>query len=288
MSIGRRLLLHLLVLNLSICEGWIHNLQEFRPRATTAQSKMTSFRSQDHNMESTQRRRLFQSSAALLVVASTGMMIPSLSIAAAPLDAGEAIRRSAANIPGFGPTDVFFPLSVKGNWKATRQVELSGRTLTLTYPFRFIQSIDDNAVVVDRGTNQAALEKALVETVSTKDGTVRSYEWTMSNPNDLRLVLADGSKKEIKVTKRATENTESTISSSEFQRITLEESNDKGFGVPSISARRVLTKWKIIDDATIEALEVVYNIPTGGDPLAGGASTTQPSILSKSRILLTR
>lgn len=253
------------------------------------ESSISTTKQDDHNMESTQRRKLFQSSTTMLVVASVGMN-PSPSQAATPLDTGEAIRRSAANIPGFGPTDVFFPLSTKGSWTATRQVELPGRSepLTLTYPFRFIQSIDDDSVVVDRGTNQAELEKALVEAVSKNSGTVRSYEWAMSNPNDLRLVLANGSKKEIKVTKRATENTVSTITSSEFQRITLEESNDRGFGIPSISARRVLTKWKIVDDSTIEALEVVYNVPTGGDPLAGASSSTQPSILSKSRILLTR
>ncbi|CAJ1920236.1 unnamed protein product [Cylindrotheca closterium] len=248
----------------------------------------------------TQRRKFLQSSSAAILATTTAAstFLPSPSHAAAPQDAGEAIRRSAAKIPGYGPTDVFFSDAVQGSWKATRQVEFPGRSepLTLQYPFRFVQSIENNAVVADRGINQAELEKALVEAVSKSNGgnAVRpSYDWTMTNPNDLRLILADGSKKEIKVTKRATENTENTVTSSEFQRITLEESSDeKGFSVPSVSARRVLTKWKILLDennsTTIEALEVVYNVPTGGDPMAAGSSNAQPSVLSKSRILLTR
>jgi hypothetical protein len=205
--------------------------------------------------------------------------------AAAPMDAGEAIRRSAASIPGFGPTDVFFPTRLVGSWKMTREVEISGRQqpIRLSYPYRFIKSIEDDAVVADRGSNQAELEKALVKAVmGTEVSSVRSYEWVMTNPNDLRLVLADGSKKEIKVTKRATERTDGTVTSSEFQRVTKEDER----GIPVISARRVLTKWKIIDDSTLEGFEVVYSM-AGGDPMAA-ASPAQPSILSKSRLYLER
>jgi hypothetical protein len=210
---------------------------------------------------------------------------PARTNAAAPLDAGEAIRRAAAGVPGFGPTDVFFPTRLAGSWKMTREVERSGgqQPLRLSYPYRFIQSIEDDAVVADRGSNQAELEKALVQAVmGTEVPSVRSYEWVMTNPNDLRLVLADGSKKEIKVTKRATERTDGTVTSSEFQRVTQEDER----GIPVISARRVLTKWKIIDDSTLEGLEVVYSM-TGGDPMAA-ASPVKPSILSKSRLYLER
>jgi hypothetical protein len=156
----------------------------------------------------------------------------------------------------------------------------------LTYPFRFIRSIEDDAVVADRGVNQAELEKALVRAVTGKEeaGYVRSYEWLLTNPNDLRLVLSDGSRKEIKVTKRATERTETTVSSSEFQRLTQEDER----GIPVISARRVLTKWKAIDDSTLEGLEIVYSM-AGGDPLAVGTGVSStPSVLSKSRIYLVR
>lgn len=212
---------------------------------------------------------------------------PMKSDAAAPMDAGEAIRRSAAGIPGFGPTDVFFPAGILGSWRMTREVEIPGRQqpIRLSYPFRFIQSIEDTAVVADRGSNQAELERALVEAVtgtSSSSSSVRSYEWAMTNPNDLRLVLADGSKKEIKVTKRATERTDGTVTSSEFQRVTQED----GRGIPIVSARRVSTKWKIVDTSTLEGLEVVYSM-AGGDPMAASTST-QPSILSKSRLYLER
>ena len=184
------------------------------------------------------KRRQFKHSAALhqqsidrrflvsgiLVGLGLGVALPSF--AAAPTDAAEAIRRSAANIPGFGPTDIFFPEPLLGSWKMTREVELSGRNgkLTLTYPFRFIQSIEEGFVVADRGINQAELETSLVKSVFGKDDVppMRSYEWAVSNPNDLRLVLSDGSKKEIKVTKRAVDQTVDIISSSEFQRVTQE------------------------------------------------------------------
>jgi hypothetical protein len=214
---------------------------------------------------------------------------PLPSHAANPTDAGEAIRRAAAAIPGFGPTDMFFPPAMNGSWKMTREVELKGREapLTLTYTYRFIQSIDDDAVVADRGLNQAALEEALVRAVlgPTEAPSVRSYEWTVSNPNDLRLVLADGSKKEIKVTKRATDRTGDTVSCSEFQRVTQENASN---GIPQISARRVVTKWKLMDESNrVEGIEIVYNMG-GGDPLSGSSLTADPIVLSKSCLTLVR
>jgi hypothetical protein len=204
------------------------------------------------------------------------------------LDAGEAIRRSAANVPGYGQTDVFFPVSLAGKWKMTREVDFgNGRDpLRLSYPFRFIPSIEDDAVVADRGINQAELEKAVQRTVMGKDdasSSVRSYEWIQTNPNDLRIVLSDGTRKEIKVTKRATERTDSTVSSSEFQRITQEDQR----GIPDVSARRVMTKWKIVDDQTLEGLEIIYSM-AGGDPMSQPSSNNTPTILSKSRMLLVR
>ena len=207
--------------------------------------------------------------------------------AAAPIDAGEAIRRSAANIPGYGQTDVFFPESLSGSWKMTREVDFGGQeTLRLNYPFRFIRSIEDNAVVADRGINQAELEKALMRSVTGKDEAatnVRSYDWVQTNPNDLRVVLSDGTRKEIKVTKRATEKTDSTVFYSEFQRVTQEDER----GIPRVSARRVMTKWKIVDDR-VEGLEIVYNM-AGGDPLtAGPGGSSSPTVLSKSKLFLVR
>jgi hypothetical protein len=207
--------------------------------------------------------------------------------AASPIDAGEAIRRGAANIPGYGPTDVFFPVSLVGSWKMTREVEFGGgsQPLILTYPFRFLQSIEDDAVVMDRGVNQAELELALLRAVAGKedDTSLRSYEWAYTNPNDLRLVLPNGLQKEIKVTKRATERGDGFVSSSEFQRVTQEDAR----GISNISARRVLNKWKLVDVNTIEGLEIVYSMG-GGDPMAAGSGSAQPTVLSKSRLYLKR
>jgi hypothetical protein len=218
--------------------------------------------------------------------------------AASPLDAGEAIRRSAAKIPGYGQTDVFYPKSFAGTWTMTRDVEFNGRpdsTTRLTYPFRFIPSIEDDSVVADRGYNQAELEKAITRTIreggnndsdsthSSPSGTRKyDYDWIQSNPNDLRITLSDGTRKEIKVTKRATERTDDTVSSSEFQRITQDDAR----GVPVISARRVVSKWKAVDSSTLEGIEIIYDMG-GGDPLAEATSQT-PSVLSKSRMHLTR
>lgn len=55
-----------------------------------------------------------------------------------------------------------------------------------------------------------------------------------------------------------------------------------------ISARRVMSKWKVVDASTIEGIEVVYDAG-GGDPLAGPAKLTeQNKIISKSRLRLQR
>jgi hypothetical protein len=173
------------------------------------------------------------------------------------------------------------------------------------YPIRFIRSIEDDAVVADRGYNQAELETALVRTVqrgkdeegeeiisTTASSTINSpkisYEWVQSNPNDLRLVLSDGTKKEIKVTKRATERTVDTVSSSEFQRVTQEDVLRRG--IPLISARRIVSKWKQVDESTLEGIEIVYEM-AGGDPLSTsltGSKNITPTILSKSRLYLVR
>lgn len=231
---------------------------------------------------SQRRRRILRDSSAAVVGSLGGFLgLEELCEAAAPLDAGEAIRRSAANLPGLGPTDVFFPKDWEGKWEMTRQVN---DRLKLQYPFRFIPSIDDEAVVADRGFNQASLEAALAKATGNSDAAQPSYEWVPTNPNDLRLRFANGSRKEIKVTKRAILELDSDrVSSSEFQRVTLDD------GIPSISARRVLTKWRKIDDNTIEGLEVVYGVMEGVDPMAGSASqSSSPQVLSKSRMLLVR
>jgi hypothetical protein len=111
----------------------------------------------------------------------------------------------------------------------------------------------------------------------------------------VNVAMADGTKKEIKVTKRATERTGDTVSSSEFQRITQEDTRQIGGpgGIPQISARRVVSKWKKIDDSTLEGIEIVYAVGGGGDPLSTSLTgqsnnNAAPTILSKSRLYLVR
>jgi hypothetical protein len=196
-----------------------------------------------------------------------------------------------------------------------RQVVLSSEDnndniLTLTYPIRFLSSLNANgqaAAVADRGYNQAALENALrsgalpSSSTTTANNVVQSYTWSSSNPNDLRIFFTNGSSKEIKVTKRAasimnasqenaseTTSTTTTIDSSEFQRVTLDDQT-----VPVISARRVLTKWKVMNDNIVEGLELVYDMSNsvGSDPLAFAMQQQQqqqPKLLSKARLRITR
>lgn len=245
----------------------------------------------------TTRRKILATAGGTTAAAVTAIGTTAVqpSWAAAPLDAGEAIRRGAANIPGYGATDVFFPESFGGSWKATREVEFpSGTRIQLNYPVRFLRSIEDDAVVADRGYNQAELEAALVQQTAAAGGEkiVQSYEWLVNNPNVLRVALSNGTKKEIKVTKRATERTDQTVTSSEFQRVTQEQDTSQpGGGIPTISARRVVSKWKQVDENRLEGLEIVYAMGgMTGDPLAAGsaAGAAQPTVLSKSRIVLTR
>jgi len=185
----------------------------------------------------------------------------------------------------------------------SREVELSGRKdqpFQLEYTFRFISVENSNmSVVADRGYNQAELEKALIRTVrGVSSSSVLSYEWAATNPNDLRVTMTDGSKKEIKVTKRATENSLNDdndltmLTSSEFQRVTQEKGGGELLNnvpnVPDISARRVLTKWKIPNDGTVvEGMEIIYDVG-GADPMMAGMAGGKPTILSKSRLTLTR
>ena len=211
---------------------------------------------------------------------------PNLARAAAPATPAEAVRRSAANIPGYGPTDVFFPKSWAGQWRVQRLVNFGDKggssdntaTLVLDYIVRFIPSIDDDATVADRGFNQANLEAAVSRGMSP------SYEWTSTNPNDLRLAWPDSRRKDIKVTQRATDYdrlVDGLLWSSEVQRVTTDGGKAD---VPTILARRVVTqyRWEISPANTtpsiVQALEVIYSLQTN--------TAANKEILSKSRIIM--
>jgi hypothetical protein len=205
------------------------------------------------------------------------------SIEAAFADAGETIRRGASNLPGYGPADVYFPQIFKGKWNVVEEETVQGRIME--YEMRFIPSID-NFVIADRGFNEAARQKA-TRMSDSNNITIQSYQWTETNPNDLQLTMEDGSRQEIKVTKRRTdEPMEDFVSSSEFRRITLE---DAVLQIPVISAQRVLTKWKVVTDSNVEGLEIVYDMMGGIDPLTGPSSSSSgPQVISNSRLHLRR
>ena len=225
----------------------------------------------------------------------------------------EAIRRTAAGIPGYGQPDVYYPTSYLGRWKVTKTILVSDNPylnangllpITLHYEMRFI-SVDgdskeeaENAVggkvVADRAFNEQSYYEALRIAVSSNDRgppALRSAVWVPTNPNVLTSTYDDGTSQEIKVTKRAAtleQDGEGTVSSSEYQRI-----SDVGMnGIPVLSASRSLTKWRS-DGSSIEAIEVVYKDGVMGDPMGGvggGAAGKQgaPVVSSKSRLSLQR
>jgi hypothetical protein len=211
-------------------------------------------------------------------------LLPSTATA---LDPSESIRQTASSLPGYGPADVYYPQGFQGSWRLRREVVVGDKTtLDIAYPVRFLPSIQDDPVVADRGFNQMNLENSLLAPDS-----VQSYDWNESNPNDLHMVFKSGKTKDLKVTKRATERTDTTISSSEFQRVVTQESFN---GIPQISARRVLTKWKADENGTTwKGLELVYEMGGGGDPmslttLSNSQQQATQVLLSKSRLTLTR
>ena len=232
--------------------------------------------------------------------------------AAAPATVGAAVRRSAANLPGYGPTDVFFPKSWAGLWRVQRQVsfgtttsapasETSGSKNTvrvLEYTIRFVPSIENDAVVADRGFNQANLEVAASSNAARLPPPLA--QWASSNPNDLRLAWpADGRVKDIKVTQRATDYQQianGRLWSSEVQRVTNDGSGNNASAVPMITARRVVTqyRWEPTASATnndappnlVQALEVIYDLGGTTDPLKTASPNNNDNILSKSRIIM--
>ena len=225
----------------------------------------------------------------------------------------EAIRRTAAGIPGYGQPDVYYPTSYLGRWKATKTIVVSDNPylngllpITLNYEMRFI-SVDGDSkeeaendvggkVVADRAFNEQSYYEAFrnaltnASTSSRTPPALRSAVWVPTNPNVLTSTYDDGTSQEIKVTKRAAtleQDGEGTVSSSEYRRI-----SDVGLnGIPILSASRALTKWRT-DGSSIEAIEVVYADGVMGDPMGGagggGAAGKQgaPVVSSKSRLSL--
>ncbi len=163
---------------------------------------------------------------------------------------------------------------------------------------------DPVPVVADRSFNERSYYAALSDELDRlfsamkKFPPIRSSDWTPADPNVLSLTYADGSSREIKVTKRSSDvgRDGEGLFSSEFRRITdVPPSSPGGIGgIPRIYKSRVLTKWKrgSVGAASggegvnlIEGIEIVYNEQgTLGnknvDPLLGGGGGRNGAIPS--------
>ena len=262
------------------------------------------------------RRKILRTIAASTILPISAMNV-GIDNALASQTAGEAVRRSAANIPGYGQPDIYFPSSFIGKWSASRVIVASDDPLisqlllpaTINYDVRFItvdgdtKSDGNQKIIADRQFNEASFYNAIRAELTGKDGanssttpSLQSITWSPFNPNVCTSNYSNGSLKEIKVTKRASEldSASGIISSSEYRRVTTVDSGSFG-GIPSISASRVLTKWKSEGEGkeqVVEGIEIVYTDGTlGGDPMAvgiGSGANSKPQMSSKSRLRLVK
>ena len=275
---------------------------------TTIDWSLSSVKQNYKNKNDVSRRHLF------VGIGMTWIPIPK---ACASQTAGEAIRRSAANLPGYGQADVFYPPTFLGKWTVTRTilsadpsyVPVDTFPFTLSYPMRFITVDDDPIdtststntipkVIADRSFNEQSYQSALSNNM-----VVESTNWNPSNPNVLTIQYSNASTKEIKVTKRAaTVNYEDeTVSSSEFRRITTTTATSS---VPTITASRILNKWKTTTTTNnnnimiIEGIELIYQDVTMSN-MSDPMTATLPSnnnnnnnnnqiLLCKSKLTLTK
>lgn len=241
----------------------------------------------------TSRRNYLCEACASLAAVGTAVTPTEASFAAAPSSPAEAIRRSASGLPGYGPTDVFYPDSWVGLWRIQRQVsfgsEINEKPLVFEYNIRFLPAIEAGKVVADRGFNQSNLEAAVAKSREPSP----MFQWEPDNPNDLRLSWPDGSRKDIKVAQRAVDYqhlVEGKLWSSEVQRVTIDSTDSR---IPSISLRRVVTRWSWeaspdrAPPSLVKAIEILYDLG-GSDPMLsnGEPINSNRPILSKSLLIM--
>eukprot|EP00804_Cyclotella_cryptica_P028143 CCRYP_010998-RA/>CCRYP_010998-RA protein AED:0.03 eAED:0.03 QI:186/1/1/1/1/1/2/66/684 len=258
----------------------------------------------------------------------------------------EAIRLiSSKTIPGLGPPDVYYPPYFVGKWRVTRIVSSSDDNdwkdvmlpVKISHEMRFVpydagkdfeesggQNPNSSPAIADRAFNERSFHKALISvfeqlapagSASRKNlPSIQTLDWTPTNPNVLLVSYADGSSKEIKVTKRSSDvdSNGDGVFSSEFKRITAVPPGNGAVagGIPSIYKSRVLTKWKGVKEGSplsnvdlIEGIEMSYveqgtlgdrsNDPAGGSgafsSLYGGDSSDLPNWrITKTKLLLER
>jgi hypothetical protein len=145
---------------------------------------------------------------------------------------------------------------------------------------------------------------------------IQKIDWSLSNPNTCTIYYSDGSWKEIRVTKRATELDveQGTVFSSEYARVSTVSSSSSAAGggggggggaggIPLVQGVRVLTKWKISKEekmeeeeepvvVVVEGIEVVYLDDAGSATFSnsggGSSSSSSANVIMKSRLKLER
>lgn len=182
----------------------------------------------------------------------------------------------------------------------------------------------NSPAIADRAFNEKSFNNALSLVLeqlqsqgfsTTKSpATIQTLDWTPANPNVLSISYADGSSKEIKVTKRSSDidGKGDGVFSSEFSRITAVPTNPSSVagGIPNVYKSRTLIKWKRADGGSpsnsvdlIEGIEMVYveqgtlgdkiNDPAGGSgafsSLYGNDSKDLPNWkITKTKLLMER
>jgi hypothetical protein len=261
--------------------------------AITTPSCHDDFKNDDNNItiendyfSKAARRRIILATTAAPIIGSL-LLLPSQSTANAAESPAEVIRLTSSNIiPGLGPSDIYYPNTFVGRWRASSTIINSDDDFWLDYQtmgiklpipitseMRFVPYNNDNdynvGAIADRAYNEQSYHGALVATLDSLYSTtkpkfpnIQLVNWTPSNPNVLSITYTDGSAKEIKVTKRSVDvsNDSKEIFSSEFRRITtIPAAATSGSsigggmgigGIPTISKSRILTKWKCVNDGS--------------------------------------
>ena len=244
-------------------------------------SLSSSHRFSPNQVDSLERRSAFKCILGVTLGISSLGSNPSSSWAAE--NTAEAIRQTMSNVPGYGPSDIFYPECFEGKWKVKRTMYNEGgsnETPNVSdYEVRFIRK--ENGIVADRGFNEASRIAS-----STNDGKlVRETIWDVTNPNVLTLLFKDGTSKEIRITKRSSEVSGNPSSlddwlmqSSEFARV----SEVGQSGIPDLSITHTLAKWKPgVNKDVIEGIELAFNEGNLGDPMA---FSSQPIGTGKTKI----
>lgn len=215
---------------------------------------------------------------------------------------------SAKSIPGLGPPDVYYPPYFVGKWRVTKVISKSDDVfwngvdlpLTVVSEMRFVpydskenfagdENSDNIPAIADRSFNERSYYASLSQKLSAKSAmpSIQSLNWSPNNPNVLSLAYADGSSKEVKVTKRSSDVSKdgSGVFSSEFRSVTaVPAPGGIAGGIPKIYNSRLITKWKQAGKGAsinsggvdiIEGIEITYNEQgtmgdKDADPLLGG------------------